>query len=112
VAGDTTGFIVPFTARAYMGLGISADYSSVYETSPVHYVTTGDAPIGYVSGSADVLINATQRTNLQAKCLEFGVPFQGWTITADHDNIDTANDPDNTTNGIVPWLNNLFGSAP
>lgn len=138
-ADDFLGTVKPVTPRAYMGagyndviyeagLGCPVTGSGVSFTYPytadranvtqyvygcaARYAARG-APtprVAFVSGSTDPLITSGHRTDLQYVCGLQGVPFSGWEIQADHDNIMRVNEPNHPVNGIITWMNALMGT--
>jgi len=110
---DESGFIWQFTTRSYMGQALNQATLSSYADA-MQFVTAGDAPIAYAAGNADQLVKVGHQNDLEAACAAAGVTFSKITVVADHDNIDTVNDPLATSApiGIVPWANALFGGPP
>ena len=107
-AEDSTGFVIRSTALSYMGLGFDRSGQESWPVSVTNYVNSTDAPYGYVAGSADVLVPPTQLGDLRDACSAANVGFFGRTIVADHDNIDTINDPLDVNSGVVPWMQRIL----
>lgn len=113
IASDpTAGFVIPYTFRGYLGRNNGDMYSNAYDVSPVFNVSATAAPIAYVTGSADILVPGDQMTSLSAACSAASIPFDGYTITAAHENANSAADPLDPTKGIVQWMDDLFGGPP
>jgi hypothetical protein len=110
-AEDSTGFVIRVTALSYMGLGFDRTGQESWPVSVTNYVDSTDSPYGYVAGSSDVLVPATQLGDLRDACSAANVGFFGRTIVADHDNIDTVNDPLDATTGVVPWMQRIIAGG-
>lgn len=116
-ANDITGVggIMTITAKTYMGKGSNeSDISDAADINDYVTPTSYKPPIGFVRGTQDEMIVAG---NTQALIDAYTPYFPAaklntYEIVASHDNTDTVNDPLSLTNGIVPWMNNLFGGAP
>lgn len=114
IAEDPTGFIGQITPRAYMGKG-TGEASGSQDADITDYITASSykPPLVYVRGNQDPLIGPGNATDLKGAYNANGA-FNCTTheIISHHDNIDTVNDPNDPVNGIIPWMNNLFGGAP
>ena len=116
VAEDSTAFIAADTARAYMGghygsPSYIADPASIHLLPALSAASIPNLKVGYVLGSQDPLIGPGNQTDLgdAMTAAGLGANYESHLIVADHDNIDTVNDPVDPVNGIVPWVEDVLG---
>jgi acetyl esterase/lipase len=113
LAEDKTTAIAAVATRSYMGVaGLTGSTSLINSCNIDGLIAPGMPPIAFMRGTQDQVVGPSNNTLLAAACASAGVTYSQFSQVAGHYNPLDVNNPLDPTSGIVPWCNNLFGSAP